>query len=479
MLRKLQIAFQNECLLNSTRILVVGVSGGPDSLCLLDALHRSGYRVVAAHLDHQLRAESSQDAQFVEQISRQMDVPFVMETADVRSYADLNSLSIEEAARLLRYRFLFSEAVRLQAQAVAVGHTADDQIETVLMHWLRGAGLDGLKGMLYRQLPNAWSDAIPLVRPLLGIFRDEIWDYCQTYGLEPVIDRSNLDQTYYRNRLRHDLIPYLKTYNPAICENLLRMVQILQQEEILLEKLTEEAWIACVRHQEAGCIAFHRESLLNQPLALQRRLLRKAIAQQRPGLRDISFQVIERATQFLKNPPATRQSDLVAGIRLFNEADLTWLASWEASLPAGDWPQVATDSIVVAQEDMICPLAPGWRLFQRFLQDFREAFEEFQRNPDPYQAWLDADCLKWPLLIRPRRSGDRFQPLGMTHGSVKISDYMINVKLPRRARAGWPLVCSQDQVIWLPGFSIHHAVRITSQTRRVVHLRLGRVSEEE
>ena len=161
-------AIKGKCLLDSGSAVLVGVSGGPDSLCMLDILRRLDYRLVVAHLDHSLRADSAQEAEQLRHLVEGYSLPFVLERGDVPAYAARHSLSIEEAAREVRYRFLFDQAARCQAPAVAVGHTANDQVETVLMHLLRGSGLAGLRGMSYRSLPNPWSQSIPLVRPLLG-----------------------------------------------------------------------------------------------------------------------------------------------------------------------------------------------------------------------------------------------------------------------------------------------------------------------
>ena len=473
MLLKLQDVFQRACGLNSTRILIVGVSGGPDSLCLLDLLHRSGYPLVVAHLDHKLRPESTKDASYVRGLTAKMEVPCVIATEDVRAYAQSHSLSIEEAARVVRYQFLFGEASRRDAQAVVVGHTADDQIETVLMHWLRGAGLEGLRGMSYIQLPNAWSDTIPLVRPLLDIHKQEILDYCKEHDLQPLMDISNLDRSYFRNRLRHDLIPYLQSFNSGFVDIVLHMADIFREDDAILQDLTSLSWKACVARQGPGYIALKREVFLSQPVSLQRRLLRKAISMQRPGLRDITFQLIQSAIDFFHHPPATGRFDLSAGLRLCNERELTWLAANEAILPLDDWPQIS-DIICLEPGAAVYRISDDWQLTVEEDQDVETALPKAQANPDPFQAWMDAGCLKFPFEVRPRRPGDQFQPLGMQEGSIKISDYMVNVKLLRRLRAGWPLICSGDEIIWLPGYTINHACRLTADTRRVLHLRLER-----
>ena len=300
MLDNLKISALKYCLLQPQKPLLVAVSGGPDSLCLLDALWRLGFSPVVAHLDHQLRSSSGSEAETVRQAAIERGLEFTLGRQDVHAQADKNGLSIEEAARGARYGFLFAQAAQVGAQAVAVGHTADDQVETVLMHLLRGAGLSGLKGMLYRQLPNAWSQDIPLVRPMLGVWRDEIWGYLQEHSLMPVIDESNLDTRFYRNRLRRELIPYLENYNPRLRQSIWRMADLLTGDHETLEMLIDSIWQACVRQEGATFVEFEASALRSQPIGLQRRILRKGIDHLRPGLRDVDYASLERALNFLE-----------------------------------------------------------------------------------------------------------------------------------------------------------------------------------
>ncbi|MCJ7625136.1 MAG: tRNA lysidine(34) synthetase TilS, partial [Anaerolineaceae bacterium] len=207
---------REECKLQGDQPILVGVSGGPDSLCLLDVLDRMQYSLIIAHFDHNLRSNSGKEAQIVKKISIARNLPFVHDKKDVLRFAAEENLSIEEAARITRYRFLFEQAKKFSAQAIAVGHTADDQVETVLMHLLRGTGLSGLTGMTYRSHLTKWDPEIPVVRPLIGIWKEEILSYCFERNIKPVIDESNQDVKYLRNRLRHELMPYLERYNPKI-----------------------------------------------------------------------------------------------------------------------------------------------------------------------------------------------------------------------------------------------------------------------
>jgi tRNA(Ile)-lysidine synthase len=472
MLKTVRLTLRSECLIEPARPLVVGVSGGPDSLCLLDLLRRSGCQVVVAHLDHGLRAEAAQDAAYVADLAKRLGLPLVQARVDTRAYAEAHSLSLEEAARVLRYQFLFEQARQHAAQGVAVGHTADDQVETVLMHLLRGAGLAGLKGMAYRTLPNPWSSEIALLRPLLAVWRSQVLAYCEEHALQPVLDRTNLDTTYFRNRLRHELIPYLEGFQPRLRPGLTRMAEVLAGEEQVLQALAETTWGQCVLRQGPGYVAFDAQALAGLLPGLQRRLLRRAIEMQRPGLRDIGFEDIERGLGFLAAPPRTGQMDLVAGLRLFLEADRLWLAAWEADLPNSEWPAVPLGQALALEVPGALELPGGWQLAAELAADAPAACRQALENGDPFQAWMDGDALVLPLAVRGRRTGDHFQPLGMPERVVKLSDMMVNLKLPRRARRAWPLVCTEREIAWLPGYRLGHAVRIRPTTSRVVHLHL-------
>jgi tRNA(Ile)-lysidine synthase len=476
MIEKLQDPFHNRCPFDSTRILIVGISGGPDSLCLLDLLYKAGLRVVAAHLNHQLRAEADADADHVRQIAEAYRIPCVIHVEDVGAFAQTNALSVEEAARMMRYRFLFAEAKQWDAQAVVVGHTADDQVETVLMHLLRGAGLEGLKGMDAWQLPNAWSKEIPLARPLLGMWREDTVAYCHTNGLQPVMDLSNLDMTYFRNRLRHELIPTLEAISPRFKMKLTRMAEVLRGDLQILEPVVELAWEKCIREVGSGYFVFGKELFVEQPAGMQRRLIRKAMGQLRTGIRDIGFETVERGLSFLKQPAPRGQVDLKNGLRMVVQGDGIWIATWEADLLGNGWIKVGRES----EPARLTPpgrieLVDPWWLNLEEVMDIDEGRRLAFENTDPYHAWLDADQITGALEVRARKAGDYIRPLGLGGHRVKIADLMINVKMPRAARAVWPLVCCAGEVIWVPGYATSHVCRVRSETRRMIHFWLSRM----
>ena len=437
MLEQIVSILRQECRLDRQKPVLVGVSGGPDSLCLMDVLHRAGYQIILAHFNHQLRDEAEDEARAVVETAARLSIPCVVESADVRSYADEKKLSIEEAARGLRYNFLFAQAHRQHAQAVAVGHTADDQVETVLMHFLRGAGLNGLKGMSYRTILQTFDAEIPLVRPLLDIWREQTVAYCASRGLDPHYDPSNDSPDYLRNRLRHSLIPTLEAYNPRFREAVWRSAQSLSADHLLLTEALE-AW------EQAGIVqggddytVMDLDFLQGHSPALQRHLIRRAVERLAPGHETV-YAVLERAAAFIADS-ARRRMDLIGGLFLLREENRLYVAKSEAELPFDPWPQMPaqTDSIEVGLPTQAA-LSKAWCFSYERWQNPASAWEESARNEDRFRVWLDADSLPDKLELRVRRPGDVFEPLGLKGHSQKLSDFFVNVKLPRRARDRWP-----------------------------------------
>jgi tRNA(Ile)-lysidine synthase len=470
-LMNLTAVLNEECQLDPALPILVGVSGGPDSLCLLDVLHRLGYSLIVAHFDHCLRPDSAQDAAHVQKVAESLTLPFILGREDVRALAETESLSLEEAARKARYRFLFDTGRRVCAQAVAVAHSADDQVETVLMHLLRGSGLSGLRGMAYRSLAAEWGSNIPLIRPLLGIWRSEIIEYCRDHDLQPHFDPTNQDTAFYRNRLRHHLIPTLEEYNPQARQVIWRMARTLAADADVLDEYFQPLWASIVLGQGTGFICLSRPAFQALRLAQKRSVLRRAIAYLRPALRDIDFLSIQRAADFIDHPTATRQVDLVSNLRLFLEGDSVFLAEWNAPVIDRAWPQLDPGSNLSLTAPDEVGLLNGFRLVAS-LQEVSSSADFAPPPGDPFQAWLDADRVSLPLVLRSRRPGDRYNPLGMQGHSLKLSDFFINHTLPARARAAWPLVCSGDTIAWVPGFQPAHAYRVTPETLHLLHLKL-------
>jgi tRNA(Ile)-lysidine synthase len=468
---QLQKSLLDFCHLDPTLPLLVGVSGGPDSLCLMDALHRLGWKPVVACFDHGLRLESSEEVQFVQAAAGERGLPFVIGGSDVRAFASKEKLSLEEAARIARYKFLFEQANQFNAQAVAVAHTADDQVETVLMHFLRGTGLAGLKGMAFRSILAEWDINLPLVRPLIGSWREEVLGYCQEQGLQPVMDISNQDITYLRNRLRHELIPTLQKYNPRVKSAIWRMAQSLAGDFADLEKELDELESTCLLEMGDGFTVISYPAIKALSSGMKRNLLRRVTARLRPGLRDIDFEALERALTFIQSPTRSKKIDWIGGLLIFLDKDKFVISCENGQFIANRLPQLESPSAILCLPGYAV-IGNGWQLEADTFFTTNDKWT-FDRE-DPFNTLLDADRITLPLIVRSAKPGERFKPLGMEGHSLKLSNFFINVRLPQRMRQYWPIIFSGEEIAWVPGYRPAHVFRVTDQTCRVIQLRLIR-----
>ena len=457
-------------------VVVAGVSGGPDSLCLLHVLRELqaelGITLHAGHLDHGIRGEESRaDAEYVETIARQWRVPATVEFGDVPAYAAQHKLAVEEAARRVRYLFLGRVACEVGAHHIAVGHNADDQVETILMHWMRGSGLGGLRGMLPVQVLGAepwWcGPPLKLVRPLLDVPRSEIEAYCRRHRLAPRFDRSNLDLTYHRNRIRHELIPHLESFNPRIREVLRRSAHVITDDYDYLRLQGLQAWEALAQENE-GTIAFPLRPWLELHPSLQRQLLRGAIHRLRSSLRNINWIHVEQARLGIEEKPTGSRITLPQGLFLFKGYD-TFLIGEEMPLPDLPLMEPATELTFEVPGTIILP-ETAWQLAAEIIERV-ELGHSVEDNDDPWQAHLDLDQTGRRFVVRGRRTGDSFQPQGMGGKSKALNNFMIDAKIPQHIRDRLPLLVTPTHIVWVAGYRIDERAKVTKQTERVLHLR--------
>ena len=489
LLKQVKETIEEYSLLERGEPVVVGVSGGPDSLCLLHVLKRLApqYEMAlhVAHLEHGIRGEESEaDARFVSDLARRWGLPITMEHANVPRLAEEEGLAIEEAARRARYGFLAWVAVEIGARCIAVGHNADDQVETVLMHFLRGSGLAGLRGMLplsplgELRLGQVLRDSslaadLRLIRPLLEVPRSAIETYCRRKGLEPRFDRSNLDTTYYRNRLRHELLPTLESYNPNVREVLRRTAQVMAADYELLRQGLEEAWGQILRQESQEAIFFDLEGWRSLPLSLRRSTLREAIHRLRRSLRNINWVHVENARRVAERGETGAQATLPCHLMLTVDYNHLLVAE-EGYLPPVSWPTVEAPLPVVVPGTIHLP-GTEWRLVAQLID--RPHFPGAAlHSGERWQAFLDADVVGRELILRPRRPEDRFQPLGMGGHSQRIRDFMINVKVPAAHRDRVSLLVAGGRILWVCGWREDERARVTNSTQRILWLRFVRGS---
>jgi tRNA(Ile)-lysidine synthase len=494
-LRQVQHTIEKHSLVTPGDGIVVGVSGGPDSLCLLHILLRLGeaycLRLHVAHLHHGARGpDADADAEFVAARAAEWGLPVTVERQDVPALARAHRLPFEEAARRVRYAFLARVAEAVDAQKIAVGHNADDQAETVLMHFLRGAGPAGLRGMLpatpiteYRMLepfvgqdPGVLRPMPIIVRPLLAVSRAEIERYCADRGLVPRFDRSNLDTTYFRNRLRHELLPLLETYNPNIRARLCHTAAVVAADYELLTQLREQAWakvvVSCpdAGKEQGETIAFDLASWRALPVALQRATLRRAVYRLRASLRDVDFVHVENARQIGLSRKTGAQATLPMDLALTVGYDTLTIGDVGDAGPPPDEPLLWSTEPLPVQTPGTTPLPQSeWVLRAELLESWDTS--QIDANADPWTAHLDADALSGTLALRPRRQGDRFRPQGMVGHSVKLSAFLINIKVPRTWRDHVPLLAAGEDIAWVCGWRVGEDFVVGPETQRVVQLR--------
>ncbi len=458
---------RERCGLPSGARVVVGVSGGPDSLTLLDVLHRLGYHVVAAHYHHGLREQAAADEAAAHALAQTLGVPWVREQGNVAQRAASQKLPLEAAAREARYAFLFATARAHNATAVAVGHTADDQVETLLLHILRGSGLTGLGGLRPRRLFPAWDPQRPLVRPLLPLRRAETVAYARARGLPLRWDASNWDRRFLRNRLRLDLLPRLRAENPAFDAALLRLAESAAADEDFLAAEAARRLPDVLVRQEADYVALDRAAFLRAHPALQRRWLR-ALANSLSPTHQPDFSQVETARGQAQHPGRGARP-WFGRLALWVEPQHLWIVRDGATLPAEAWPQLPAPTAAFAlNPGERLPLNAGWTLE---VGQPRPLPPDWRAHATAATVWLDADRVTFPLTIRARQPGDTLAPLGL-HGRQKIADLMINAKIPQRVRDRWPLVVSQKHILWVPLLRLSQQARVTSQTRTAIALRI-------
>ena len=501
-------------LLPASGEVIVAVSGGADSLCLLHLMQRlcgSGKRypgvlLRAAHLNHQLRgAASEEDAEAVARTCAAWDIPCAVGKSDVQALARERHHSLEEAARIARYRFLREIA---RGQPIAVAHHADDQVETLVLHWLRGSGLGGLVGMPPRQ-----GD---IIRPLLGVTHAQTVEYCRQHAIVPLADLSNADPRFLRNRVRHQALPMLESLNPGIRNTLLRGAETLRADLDFIESQVEERWPQVVTSERETAITLRIPALLSLPLSLQHHLLRRVTARLCGGQSPLEmrhYTLIENLFHLAADRQA-RALHLPQGLRLtrilheatverpqsFVGADLSGTPPIHrpaASAPANVLNTTIASTPPGTVNEVMLPIPgavniPGtpWMakadiitgtLLDRVkaalqLEDWTEVWHLLPAGR--YVVYIDSKSIGHSLHIRARRPGDRMQPLGMAH-EKKIQDIMVDAHIPRAERGRIPLFFSVSRCLWLAGICIDERARLKSATGQIVRLSLVPVSETE
>ncbi len=433
--------------------VIVGVSGGMDSVALLCALHKVrevyGVSLVVGHLNHGLRGkESLRDAEFVRKMALDLNLPYETESLAAGELKK-KGMTIQEAAREARFVFFRRLVRQYKAHKIALGQNADDQAETIVMRFLRGSGVTGLRG-----IPPVRDEFV--IHPLIEVGRKEIEAYLAREGLLYVEDSSNLKDDYLRNRVRRHLIPILENYNPNLKTVLGRMGKAFLHEDRYMSEKTQEAWDRIVR-EKGGEVSLDLVAFRKLNPALQFRLLGRSlkavseISAKRLGTSHILN--LAGIAGGVKPHAVIHLPGQVFGKRVYDRLEIR--KGKEPSFHGFDL-ELAFPGVTPLEE-------LGKKMVIRFVNriDLKEA--------SPQIAFMDFGRLKPPLRVRNYRPGDRFRPLGMG-GRKKVKDCFIDWKVPMEERPRVPLILSEGAIVWVAGYRISEDVRVTPQTERVVHM---------
>ncbi|HZK18796.1 MAG TPA: tRNA lysidine(34) synthetase TilS [Clostridia bacterium] len=457
-------AIQKNKMVNSGDKIIAAVSGGPDSVALLDILvglsEYLGITVYVAHLNHMFRGrEAEEDAVFVEKLARGYGLEAIIEKRNVPAYIRETRLSAQEAARRVRFKFFDEIAKRLGAGRIALGHHADDQAETVLINFLRGAGTSGLKGMLPIR-----DDCY--IRPLLCLSRRDILGYCKQHGLQYRTDSSNLEPVYARNRIRLQLLPLLKAdYNRNIVCNLNRLSIICRDEDSFIEGQALQVLERIKTCSGDGVFGLNIGKMLKIPVALQRRIIRIAYHRMNSPANELSFMHVEKILAMAKRKVARGTIELPGGVKaLKNYGSLNFVccnAYKTKDAPVYHYRLEVPGSTYIPELDLTVLLE-------------EKAIERVTQRPDMLPAnevLLDHDKAGSTLFVRPRIPGDVFNPFGM-RGMVKLKKFLINNKIPAAERDRIPIFTNGDDIVWVGNIRPADKYRISGNTKNTLHIKL-------
>jgi tRNA(Ile)-lysidine synthase len=451
-------------LISERDTVLAAVSGGPDSVCMLHVLlslrDEVGFDVKVAHLDHGFRGEEArEEAEFVEGLAARLGVSCVREEVSVPSFLLSRRMSPQDAARLLRYQFLVKTSKLEYCQRIATAHTADDQAETVLMRVLRGAGPDGLAG-----IPPKREGII--IRPLLGVWRRDVEEYLAEHDLPSRTDPSNLESKYLRNRVRNELFPVLREYNPSIERSLVNLSTIMTDVAAHLEREAELLLPKALKRAASGQIALDSAELAGYDEALLRSVFRRVFESLRPEFAPLPFQYVEGLVNLLGRGEVGSSVELPGGARarLEHGQVVVSLGSDPSELPTVEL-DVPGDAVFEEA---------GIAISARVL-DPGEASDS-PAGSDAGVVFFDRDAIEGPLVIRPRREGDRFRPFGL-EGTKSLKDLFIDAKVPWSLRSAVPLLCDTNSILWVVGIRRSAEAAVTDETRRVLAVRARSLEE--
>lgn len=438
--------------------ILIGVSGGADSIALLYVLleirEEIDFNMFIAHVNHGVRGdEALEDEKYVEDTARKLGLPYFSKKVNMNEYAKLKKISSEEAGRELRYSFFREVLSKIGGGKIAVAHNKNDQAETLLLRLFRGTGTEGLRGMDYKN-----ED---IIRPILGIEREEIERYLLDRNIEFKVDRTNLEPIYNRNRIRLEVLPYIqKHYNPNIIDTLWRTSQLMSIDNEFFEEYSAKVYHKLVRKKDKYSIVLDSKDFRKEHKSIQTRIIRSCILELNGSLQGVTMKHIEDVmTLFLER--GTGKS-----ITLSN--NLIAKTSYDDFIIEKFNREKPTDFLYkmnINSSNYIVELGYG------FSVEIKPIDEIKIDNANRYKKYFDYDKVIGDVYIRNRRVGDRFVPFGMK-GSKKLKDYFIDEKVPKDERDKIPIITDDRNIIWIVGYRTSELYRITEDTKKVLIIQL-------
>lgn len=461
LLERVKETIERYAMLEQGERVLVAVSGGVDSVVLLDILCRLAAEytldLTIAHLDHGLRGEAArEDARFVAHLARKEKLALIEKKLDVAEFSKEKRIGIEEGARLLRRDFLHAAADEVGAAKIALGHTQNDRGETMLFNLIRGAGPTGLVGIRPVNLS--------VIRPLIEVSREEILSYAHSCDLPWREDRTNQDLSFSRNRIRHRILPLLREMNPRVLAALQRTADLLATEELALDDLLAPLWVKVLIVQAEDRIVIQRGRLSQLYKGVQALLLRRGIARLRGDLQGIEKVHIDALLGLVASHRAHGKLDLPGFVARFQGDELT-LEEGEMENPLSFEVPIALGRTEISSLGISLDLSIENRI----------GSGESQIAEDREVEVADADRVQFPLHVRGRRPGDRFAPLGLG-GEKKLKNFYIDERVPFYDRDRVALLCDRQKIIWVVGLRLSDAVRVTSETKKVLIMRKERLT---
>jgi tRNA(Ile)-lysidine synthase len=435
--------------------ILIGLSGGADSVCLLILLHtlkdELGIDISAAYIDHGFRPdEVPAEIEFCGKFCDEINVPFTVGKIEPKSYAAAEGMNKQEAARVLRYKALEDIATETGAYKIALAHNADDQAETLLMHLVRGSGPLGLSG-----IPPVRGR---IIRPLIETERGEIENALSKEGLDYVTDSSNLKNDYLRNRVRHFIIPALKNINRDFIRTVLRTTYIFRDEERYFDILVTKTLMKLISRKSDEHIELFLAPTEYMDTVLLRRVLRRALAETK-SLRGLGLDHIEDLIKLIKSGRS--------GDRIYLPHSIRAIKSYATLILTSEPPTRLPEYIINEPGEVVLKESS---LVLRLSVCERDP-EEDDLGDGKKIACLDADKLAFPLKVRPRKSGDYFYPLGLGMRK-KIQDYFVDEKIPRDERDAVPLLTTGADIAYIVGHRVDDRFKVDDNTSRVLRLEI-------